>query len=181
MALQRKGRDRTFRSCLKFVVEGTKNDMNEILDSSFSSQLSVDSTMSMSVDDDKFPPWKRDASPLLLLTLELNPHPHSGSNYVRALKTRTLSYKDEFKDPAEWFTLAIATDVEPKDLVSCIVHEWHRIGGVCLTIKDLQSFKSETILSCFNIFTQTNISVLLAELEDILTQAQTRAQEIDPT
>jgi hypothetical protein len=42
--------------------------MNEILDSSFSSQSNVDSMMSMSVDDDKFPPWRRDASPSLLLT-----------------------------------------------------------------------------------------------------------------
>jgi hypothetical protein len=77
--------------------------------------------------------------------------------------------------------LAIATDVEPKNLVSCIVHEWHRIGGVLLTIKDLQSFESETILSCFNMFIQTNKAILLAELEDILTQAQAKAQEINPT
>jgi hypothetical protein len=89
--------------------------------------------------------------------------------------------KDEYKNPVVWFTLAIATDVEPEDLVSRIVHKWHRIGGVCLMIKDLQSFKSKTVLSCFNVFTQTNKSVLLAELEDILTQAQVRAQEIDPT
>ncbi len=38
--------------------------------------------------------------------------------------------KEEYKNPVVWFTLAIATDVEPKDLVSRIVHEWHRIGGV---------------------------------------------------
>ncbi len=30
--------------------------------------------------------------------------------------------KDEYKNPVVWFTLAIATDVEPKDLVSCIIH-----------------------------------------------------------
>ncbi len=89
--------------------------------------------------------------------------------------------KDEYKNPVVWYTLAIATDVEPKDLVSRIVHEWHRIGGVRRRIKDLQSFESETLLSCFNVFTQTNKSVILAELEDILTQAQARAQEINPT
>ncbi len=89
--------------------------------------------------------------------------------------------KEEYKNPVVWFTLAIATDIEPKDLVSRIVHKWHRIGGVRLTIKDLQSFESKTILSCFNVFTQTNKTILLAELEDILTQAQARAQEIDPT
>ncbi len=45
----------------------------------------------MSVDDDKFPPWRRDVSPLLLLTLEPNRHSHSRSNYVGAMKTSTLS------------------------------------------------------------------------------------------
>jgi hypothetical protein len=65
--------------------------MNEILDLSFSSQSCVDNTMSMSVDDGKFPPWRRDVSPLLLLTSEPNPHFHSGLNYVGALKTSTLS------------------------------------------------------------------------------------------
>jgi hypothetical protein len=48
-------------------------------------------------------------------------------------------------------------------------------------VKDLQTFKSETILACFSVFTQTNKSTLLAELGEILTQAQERAQEIDPT
>jgi hypothetical protein len=80
-----------FRSCLKFVDEGAKNNMNEILDLNFSSQSCVDSTMSMSIDDDEFPPWRRDASPLLLLTSEPNPHSCSGLNYVGALKTSTLS------------------------------------------------------------------------------------------
>jgi hypothetical protein len=64
--------------------------------------------------------------------------------------------------------------------ISCLASST-RISGVHLTIKDLQSFESKTVLSCFNMFTQTNKSVLHAELEDILTQAQARAQEIDPT
>jgi hypothetical protein len=47
--------------------------------------------MSMSIDDDKFPPWRRDVSPSLLLTSEPNPHSCSGSNYAGALKMRSLS------------------------------------------------------------------------------------------
>jgi hypothetical protein len=43
-------------------------------DSSFSSRLSVDSTSSMNVDDEGFLPWRRDVSPLLLLTSGPNPH-----------------------------------------------------------------------------------------------------------
>ena len=59
---RRAGAGRSEGSCLNIVVNGAKNDMNEILDSSFSSQLSVDSMMSMSVDDYEFSTWRRDAS-----------------------------------------------------------------------------------------------------------------------
>jgi hypothetical protein len=38
--------------------------------------------------------------------------------------------KDEYKNPVVWFTMAIATDVEPEEVVSCVVHKWHRIGRV---------------------------------------------------
>ncbi len=62
-----------------------------LLDSSFSSQLSVDSTSSMSVDNDGFLPWRRDVNPSLLLTSGPNPHSCRGLNYVRALETSTLS------------------------------------------------------------------------------------------
>jgi hypothetical protein len=62
-----------------------------LLDTSFSSGLSVDSKTSMSVDDDRFLPSRRDASSLLLLTSGPNPHSCCGSNYVRALKMSTLS------------------------------------------------------------------------------------------
>jgi hypothetical protein len=60
-----------------------------------------------------------------------------------------------------------------------VIHEWHQIGGVRLQITELQTFKSETILSLFNIFTSTNKRILLAELQEILTEAQRRVQEHD--
>jgi hypothetical protein len=62
-----------------------------------------------------------------------------------------------------------------------VIHEWHQIGGVGLQIKELQTFKSETILSLFNIFTSTNKKILLAELHEILTEAQSRVQKHDAT
>ncbi len=62
-----------------------------LLDTSFSSGSSVDSKTIMSVDDDGFLPWRRDASPLSLLTSGPNPHSCCGSNYIRALKMSTLS------------------------------------------------------------------------------------------
>ncbi len=50
-----------------------------------------------------------------------------------------------------------------------------------LQIKELQTFDSETILSLFNIFTSTNKKILLAELHEILMEAQGRVQEHDAT
>ncbi len=61
--------------------------------------------------------------------------------------------KDEYKNPVVWFMMAIATDAKPEEVVSRVVHKWHRIGGVQLTVKDLQTFKSKTILACFSVFT----------------------------
>ena len=41
--------------------------------------------------------------------------------------------------------ITIATDTDTGDLISQVVREWHRVGGVCLQIKELQTFESETI------------------------------------
>jgi hypothetical protein len=89
--------------------------------------------------------------------------------------------KEEFCDAVVYFTFAIATDYSPKDLILRVIHEWHRMGGVCLQIKELQRFKSETILSLFNIFMSTNKKILLAELQEILMAMQSLIQEQDPT
>jgi hypothetical protein len=45
-----------------------------LLDTSFSSGSSVDGKTSMSIDDDRFLPWRRDASPSSLLTSGPSPH-----------------------------------------------------------------------------------------------------------
>ncbi len=73
--------------------------------------------------------------------------------------------------------MATVTDTNPKELISHVVHEWHRLGGVHLQIKELQTFESETILSLLNIFTATNKKILLVELHEILTAAQNQVQE----
>ncbi len=77
-------------------------------------------------------------------------------------------------NPVVYFTMAIATDTDPEELISRIIHEWHRMGGVHLQIRELQTFESETILLLFNIFTATNKKILLAELHEILTAAQSQ-------
>ncbi len=88
--------------------------------------------------------------------------------------------KGEFCDPVIYSSVAIATNKEPEDLLVCISHEWHWHGGIVLMVKELQSFKSETILCLFNVFTSTPKQTVLAVLCDILSKAQDLAQEMDP-
>jgi hypothetical protein len=45
--------------------------------------------------------------------------------------------KEEFWDPVVYFTFAFATETAPKYLISRVVHEWRRIGGAHLQIKEL--------------------------------------------
>ena len=89
--------------------------------------------------------------------------------------------KGELRNPMIYFSMAIASDEEPEELLSRVIHEWHRRGGVMLRIKELQTFESETILCLFNILTITNKKTILAEFSRILTQAQDLAQEADMT
>jgi hypothetical protein len=89
--------------------------------------------------------------------------------------------KEEFHDPVVYFTMAIATDTDPEELILCVVHKWHRMGRVCLQIKEVQTFESEIILLLFNIFTAPNKKIILMELHEILTAAQSQVQEQDPT
>jgi hypothetical protein len=55
--------------------------------------------------------------------------------------------KEEFRDPIVYFSLVMATDKSPKDLLLRIMHEWQHRGGILLRVKELQSFESDTILA----------------------------------
>ena len=89
--------------------------------------------------------------------------------------------KEEFRDPIVYFPLEIATDKEPEDLLSRIIHEWQRRGGIPLWIKELQSLESDTILAFYNIFTATPKKYILQEFCAILLELQSMAQELDTT
>jgi hypothetical protein len=89
--------------------------------------------------------------------------------------------KGEFCNSVIYFSMAIATDKEPEDLLERISHEWHQREDIVLKVNELQSFESETILCLFNVFTSTPKQTVLAELCDILSKAQDLAQEMDPT
>ncbi len=56
-----------------------------------------------------------------------------------------------------------------------MTHEWARLNGTQLYIKDLQSIESETVVTFFKVSTLTAKEVILAELTMILLKAQRRA------
>ena len=86
-----------------------------------------------------------------------------------------------FCDPIVYFLLAMAIDKDPEDLLSQIIYEWQRCWGILLRVKDLQSFKSDTILAFYNIFTTTPKKYLLQEFRAILREAQSMAQDVELT
>jgi hypothetical protein len=87
--------------------------------------------------------------------------------------------KEETKDPVVYFTMVIATDLDPHNVISRISHEWNHLGGTCLMIKDLQTIDSEVIVALFNVLTVNNKDTLKSELHKILVDAQERIQETD--
>ena len=90
--------------------------------------------------------------------------------------------KEEFRDPIVYFPLEIATDKEPEDLLSRIIHEWQRCGGIPLWIKELQSLESDTILAFYNIFTAIPKKYnILQEFCAILLELLSMTQELDTT
>jgi hypothetical protein len=91
--------------------------------------------------------------------------------------------KGELKNPIIHFSMAIATNKEPENLLARISHKWHRHRGIILRVKELQSFESEMISCLFNVFTTTNKKMVLAEpkLYQILSKAQELAQDINAT
>jgi hypothetical protein len=87
--------------------------------------------------------------------------------------------KEELKDPVVYFSLAIATDEDPKKLIARIVHKWQCRGGILLQIKELQSFESNMVLTLFNIYMAVPKKLILDKFLTIMGQAQSLAQEED--
>jgi hypothetical protein len=82
-----------------------------------------------------------------------------------------LKNKEEVKDPVVYFSMAIAMDVPPKQVMELISFKWNKSGGRRIIIKELQSFDSKIILALFNMYTGTNKKMIMAELRSILYQA----------
>jgi hypothetical protein len=91
--------------------------------------------------------------------------------------TRKSNKKEEFKDPTIYFSMIVSSEVAPKDLIERTTHEWARMNGMRLQVKELQFVKSKTVVTFYKVSKLTPKNVLLAELKKILLMAQDRARE----
>ena len=85
--------------------------------------------------------------------------------------------KEEFRDPVVYFSMIISMEVEPSELINRLTHEWARLNGTRLQVKELQSISSETVVTFFKMSTYTPKKVLLTELTRILLETQKRVVE----
>jgi len=98
-------------------------------------------------------------------------------NSQSSVRSSRKSQKEEFRDPVVYFSMVVSTQVEPSELIDRLTHEWSRINGTRLQIKDLQSISSETVVTFFKMSTATPKKVILAELTKILLETQRRIKE----
>jgi hypothetical protein len=90
--------------------------------------------------------------------------------------------KEEFQDPTVYFLMIVSSDIDPREIIDQTTHEWSRMNGVRLQIKELQFVDSETVVGICKVSKLTPKEVLLAELRKILLAAQEKAKEdnLDP-
>jgi hypothetical protein len=81
-------------------------------------------------------------------------------------QTRKANKKEEYKDPTVYFSMVISSEVEPNKIIECTAHEWSRMNGVQLQIKDLQFMESETVVSIYKVSKNTPKDMILKELEN---------------
>jgi hypothetical protein len=72
--------------------------------------------------------------------------------------------------------MVVSSKVEPKEIIERNIHEWARLNGTHLQVKDLQFVDSETVVSIFKVSITMNKEVIHAELKRILLNAQAKAQ-----
>jgi hypothetical protein len=93
------------------------------------------------------------------------------------------SKKEEFRYPVVWFSMVISSMVPSQEIIDCVTHEWAHLNGTRLQIKDLQSIDSKMAVTFFKASTIIPKEVLLAELTQILHEAQkcTQQDSLDTT
>jgi hypothetical protein len=88
---------------------------------------------------------------------------------------RKSNKKEEYKDPIVYFSMVVSSEVEPREIIDHVMHEWARLNGMHLQVKDLQFVDSETVVSIFKVSAGTKKEVFHAELKRVLHNAQAKA------
>ncbi len=52
--------------------------------------------------------------------------------------------------------MVVSSEVEPKEIIDRVMHEWARMNGTCLQVKDLQFVDSKMVVTIFKVSTTTN-------------------------
>jgi hypothetical protein len=81
------------------------------------------------------------------------------------------SRDDSLSNPVVYFTIAIATDILPRTLISGIKMKWEMHGGGKLLVKDLQLQESKGVLALYYVYTGTPYSIILKTLQNIMRDA----------
>ncbi len=69
--------------------------------------------------------------------------------------TESLRIKEEYRDPIVYFSMVASSEVEPREIIDRVMHEWARLNGTRLQVKDLQFVDSKTVVSIFKVSTAT--------------------------
>jgi hypothetical protein len=72
------------------------------------------------------------------------------------------------RDPVVYFTIAIATDLQPRPLIDGIRMEWKTHEGGKLQVKDLQSHESKVMFALYFVYIDTPFHISKKTLKDIL-------------
>jgi hypothetical protein len=77
----------------------------------------------------------------------------------------------ELKDPVVYFTIAIATDLQPGYIINGIKTEWETHGGGKLQVKDLQSHESKVLFTLYFVYKDMPFYIIKKTLNNILLEA----------
>ena len=91
--------------------------------------------------------------------------------------SRKASKKEEFKDLTVYFSMVVSSEVDNAEIIERTTHEWLRMNGTRLLIKDLQFMESETVVSIDKVSKNTPKDVILKKLGKILLMTQEKARE----
>ena len=89
--------------------------------------------------------------------------------------------KDTYLNDMIYFTLAIACDTEPREIISGISVEWMRAGGVGLYRKEIQAFNTMSPFVIFYLYNNTSVQTVMAEFRRMMEEAIKLLEEADGT